>query len=116
MCAQSLSRDGFCDPLDCSPPGSFVHGILQARIPPPGDLSDPGIEPMSPVSPALAGGFFTTAPPRKNFYMYNLFKFVNEQNIFCLGKIKLCFLLSFSAVTPVHCFGTERINFGMKNN
>ena len=21
-----------CDPLDCSPPGSSVHGILQARI------------------------------------------------------------------------------------
>ena len=22
----------FCDPMDCTPPGSFVHGILQARI------------------------------------------------------------------------------------
>ena len=22
----------FCDPMDCSPPGSFVHGISQARI------------------------------------------------------------------------------------
>ena len=31
----------------------------------PGDLPDPGIEPMSPVSPALAGGFFTTEPPGK---------------------------------------------------
>ena len=29
--------------------------------PPPEDLSDPGIEPMSIVSPALAGGFFTTS-------------------------------------------------------
>ena len=28
--------------------------------PPPGDLPDPGVEPVSPVSPALAGGFFTT--------------------------------------------------------
>ena len=27
---------------------------------PPGNLSDPGIEPKSPVSPALAGRFFTT--------------------------------------------------------
>ena len=27
---------------------------------PPGDLSDPGTEPVSPMSPALAGGFFTT--------------------------------------------------------
>ena len=29
-------------------------------FPPPGDLPDPGIEPVSSVSPALAGGFFTT--------------------------------------------------------
>ena len=21
-----------CDPLDCSPPGSSIHGILQARV------------------------------------------------------------------------------------
>ena len=28
--------------------------------PPPGDLPDPGIEPESPASPALARGFFTT--------------------------------------------------------
>ena len=39
-----------CDPVDCSPPGSSVHGILQAKhwsglpCPPPGDLPDPGIE------------------------------------------------------------------------
>ena len=29
-------------------------------FPPPGALPDPGVEPMSPVSPALAGEFFTT--------------------------------------------------------
>ena len=29
--------------------------------PPPGDLPNPGIEPTSLVSPALAGGFFTTS-------------------------------------------------------
>ena len=29
-------------------------------FPPPGDLPDSGIEPMSFVSPALAGRFFTT--------------------------------------------------------
>ena len=40
-----------CDPMDCSPPGSSVHGILQARIldglplPSPGDLPDTEIEP-----------------------------------------------------------------------
>ena len=33
--------------------------------PPPGDLPDPGIEPTSFTSPALAGGFFITMPPGK---------------------------------------------------
>ena len=30
-------------------------------FPSPGDLPDPGIEPLSLNSPALAGGFFTTS-------------------------------------------------------
>ena len=34
-------------------------------FPSPGDLSDPGIEPTSPVSSAVAGRFFTTEPPGK---------------------------------------------------
>ena len=33
-------------------------------FPSPGDLPDPGIEPIN-LSPALAGGFFTSSPPRK---------------------------------------------------
>ena len=33
--------------------------------PSPGDLPDPGIEHVFPVSPELAGGFFTTEPPGK---------------------------------------------------
>ena len=32
-------------------------------FPPPGDLPDPGIEPISLMSPALAGGCFTTSAP-----------------------------------------------------
>ena len=53
-----------CDPVDCSLPGSSVHGILQARIlewvaSPLGDLSNPGIKPASLISPALASWFFT---------------------------------------------------------
>ena len=31
-------------------------------FPPPGDLPDLGNQPMTPVFPALAGGFFTTEP------------------------------------------------------
>ena len=30
-------------------------------VPPPGDLPNPGIKPVSLASPALAGGFFTTS-------------------------------------------------------
>ena len=30
-------------------------------MPSPGDLPDPGIEPRSPASPAMAGGFSTTS-------------------------------------------------------
>ena len=48
-----------CDPVDHSPAGFSVHGILQARIlnwvafPSPGDLSNPGIKPVSPAVPTL---------------------------------------------------------------
>ena len=34
-------------------------------LPALGDLPDPGFKPKSPVSPALAGGFFTIEPPGK---------------------------------------------------
>ena len=39
-------------------------------FPSPGDLPDPGID---PVSPALAGGFFTTEPPGKLPHRLNVF-------------------------------------------
>ena len=53
-----------CDPVDGSPAGSSVHEGSPGKNtgvggPPPGDLPDPGIEPMSLMSPALADGFFT---------------------------------------------------------
>ena len=54
-----------CDPMDCSPPGSSVHGISQARIlewltfPSPGDLPDPRIK---PGSPALQADYLANEP------------------------------------------------------
>ena len=42
-------------PMGCSPPGSSVHVISQQEywnglpFPSPGDIPDPGIEPVSPV-------------------------------------------------------------------
>ena len=56
-----------CDPRDCSPPGSSVHGIFQARILEQVAISysrgssDPGIESVSLMSPAFAGGFCTAS-------------------------------------------------------
>ena len=55
MCLVAHSCPTLCNLLDCSPPGSSVHGILQARIlervpfPSPGDLPDPEIESKSPA-------------------------------------------------------------------
>ena len=55
-----FSRSWLCNPTDCSPPGSSVHGILQARIlewaviPPPGDHPNPEMEPEPLTPPALA--------------------------------------------------------------
>ena len=52
-----------CNPMDCSPPGSSVYRVFQARILEgvamlsSGDLPNPGIEPECLVSPALAGKF-----------------------------------------------------------
>ena len=53
-----------CNPLNCSPPGSSVHGILQAGecwsgeqmpFPSPGDLPDPDLTWVS----CIVGRFFT---------------------------------------------------------
>ena len=58
-----------CPTLCDSPPGSPVHGILQARIlewaaiPFPGDLPDPGIETRSP---ALQADSLLTEPSGKS--------------------------------------------------
>ena len=72
MCVFSCSVvSDSLQPMDCSPPGSSVHRILQARIlewvalPYSRGYSDPGMEPRSP---ALAGRLFTTASPGHRCY------------------------------------------------
>ena len=70
LCAKLLQLcPTVCDPMDCSPPGSSVHGVLRQEYwsglpcPPSGDLPNPGVEFKSLTSAALAGGFFTTSTP-----------------------------------------------------
>ena len=67
MCVHAKSFQSWstvCNSINCSQPGSSVHGILQAKIwnglpcPSPEELTDPGIESVSLRSPALAGRLY----------------------------------------------------------
>ena len=68
LCLVAQSRPTLCFPMDCSPPGSSVHRILQARIldglpcPPPRDLPKPGI---CAKSPTLQADSLPSEPPEK---------------------------------------------------
>ena len=63
-----FSRVQLCVTLwTAAPQAPLSMGIFRQEYwsglpcPPPGDLPDPGIQPVSLMSPALAGGFFTTS-------------------------------------------------------
>ena len=92
MNACSVPQSCLFDPIDCSPPGSSVCGILQQKcwsrllFPPPGDLPNSGMELLFPVSPALAGRFFATEPPGE---WYEFAKFIS---LFTFHWLFLCFL------------------------
>ena len=71
MCDKSLqSCLTLCNPMDCSLPGSSVHGILKARIlervtmPSSKDPTNPGIKPRSP---ALQADCLLSEPPGKSY-------------------------------------------------
>ena len=62
------SWPAFCDSVDCSPPGSSVHGILQSRMLGWIAISSSrgSSQPMDQTQvPCMAGRFFTTEPPGK---------------------------------------------------
>ena len=66
LCSVTQSCPTLCGPMDCSLPGSSVIFSRQEYrtvlpLPTSGNLPDPGIEPASLASPALAGGFFMSA-------------------------------------------------------
>ena len=73
LSAQSLqSRLTLCDPTDyITHQAPLSMGFSRQEYwsglphPPPGDLPHPGIKPVSLMSPALVGRFFTTEPPGK---------------------------------------------------
>ena len=71
-----------CDPMDCSPPLSVVLTLQKywsgLPFPPPGDLPAPGIEPVSPVPPALAGRFPLLSHMGSRFNNHICFKFIEN--------------------------------------
>ena len=68
LCLIALLCLTLCDPMDCSLPGSSVHGDSPGKnigvlpCPPPGDLSNPGI---GPRSHALQADSLPSEPPGK---------------------------------------------------
>ena len=110
MCAKNLqSRLTLCD-LDCSPPGSSVHGFSRQEywsglpFPPLEDLPNPGIEPMSHESSALAGRSLAQTgkpilefrrseiqngshPPKSRCWHYFLLTFGDFFFFFCLFQL-----------------------------
>ena len=70
VCDKLLHHVQLCNPMDCSPPGSSVHGILQARIlewvAMPSSMPSihpPGMDATNLMSNALTSRFFTTSAP-----------------------------------------------------
>ena len=67
-----------CNPVYCTPPGSSVNGILQARIldcvafPPQGDLLHPEIKPRSP---GLEADSSLSEPPEASVLLASSFHF-----------------------------------------
>ena len=62
LCLVTQSCPTLCDPRLLCPWGfSRQEYWSEGPCPPPGNLPDPGMEPTSLMSPALADGFFTTS-------------------------------------------------------
>ena len=99
LCLVTQLCPTFCGPMDCSPPGSSVHGIFQARI-----LewvvisySRGSSQPSDQTHICLAGRFLTTVPPGKSLFqkhlhtkkkIYRCSKIMNLHPPICLKKKK----------------------------
>ena len=74
--------------------------------PPPGDLPNPGIQPSSSKSPALAGRFFTTSTTWEALICFNLPK----NSLLCHGfKWQWCTAASKSIVLPLGLFQNKAV-------
>ena len=90
-CSATKSCPTPCDPVDCSPPGSSVHGISQARI-----LEQDchfllqGIFPSRHQTPGsrIASGFYTAETPGKVKNYFNPTRVILENVFFSLKNKK----------------------------
>ena len=87
-----FSHARFCNPVDCNPPVSSVHGILQARIlewvpmPSSREYCQPRDRTLVSCNSCIAGWFFTTEPPGKPVITY-----------ICIGTqiLYMCFVTKY---------------------
>ena len=71
-------------------------------FPPPGDLTDPGIKPTSLMSPALAGGFFTTSTTWEALaWFYFCTSHCEDRTV--MSVLTNCLVLFSLKVTPNSC-------------
>ena len=108
VCLLAQSCPTLCDLMDCSPPGSSVHGIFEAKI-----LGWIAIsysrgssrsrdQPMSLANPALAGRFFTTTPPGRHIFLI-LYTYM----LFLLNYLKACSSFEISLLNTSSCSAPE---------
>ena len=98
------STVGHQAPLSVGFPREHWSGLL---FPSPGDLPNEEIKPVPLESPALAGGFFTTEPPRSLFnihqYQISLSNSLNKvSNVFYILQLINSFLKVFSSLFLLH--------------
>ena len=105
--------------MDCSPPGSSVHGILQARIPfpSPRDLPNPGNE---PGSPALQTDSLPAEPPGKPIFCYTALLNIRTALSLLLKRIALPLKFYFGSMlvhpyfhfNPIFMTSPHAVNLG----
>ena len=117
-----------CNPMDCSLPGSSVHGLFHEEywsrvpFPSPGNLPNPGIEPIFHI----AGRHFTILATwvysivqifyfftdhfcnSIHYWKWDIEDYIIVESIFPLNSINFCFIYFGVLFLPVYMFLTVK--------